>query len=823
MANQVPIVGEGFKPYVNGQIVARHKMYGSGFNQTRTPQQMVYLNSSTPWVKMASSVSILDIDDGKNRLKDLGLSEGYEKGMALAKQAILFNGLTPFDGSMRSGVAQSNSLINNSVYGFGGTEFGLKPLPGIISMDVTPVNRGSIKQANINIKAYNKFQFEIIETLYLRLGYTIMLEWGNSIYVDNKNEVQKMGSTLIDNFFFQNSGLSHLEVLKRIESERQSKQGNYDGLFAKIVNFDWTYQPDGSYDISIKLSSLGDVVESFKVNVLTPSTQLKETPGFETNSGDLADDRVNKNTASNFLNVIKSEYTDDDFKKPESGVIQISEFTPESEKSFIQKAGSLFSSTTSIDSRFYIRLGTLLEYIQKEVLINIGNQNSCFPLFFVNTSEGCVMKSKPKLISIEPQTCIIRPNFDIMGIKTPEWAGVMKEFFTKNGKGNIGFIHDIYLNFSFIEKTLDSNIDKDGNLSFYSFTTALLNGINRSLSNICDLEVTINEENNEVIIRDQKLPPRTTKDGKLGESDKVSKIIEVTGFNKGESNFVKNFSFKTQITSKLATMLTIGASANNKSVNEDATAFSKWNAGLMDRFNQSMTDGTPDKCSVKDTETDSKTNKPKTKPLSWETIWEIAKENLYTGTALALGKLDEAIQKSSKRNNEFEKLKQQQNNSLDTYLQACFAKKFKVIKGGEAQAYTRNDGNNPNAVFTSEDGTERQFKMEIFSGKKYFQNDSDFIEKGKNILKNYIKAEDIAKAKNNNKPSSNIGFIPIDLSLDIRGMSGLKIYNQLKLNTDFLPYNYTSTMEFVLMGLSHKVDSSGWTTSINAIAKPKSE
>lgn len=108
-------------------------------------------------------------------------------------------------------------------------------------------------------------------------------------------------------------------------------------------------------------------------------------------------------------------------------------------------------------------------------------------------------------------------------------------------------------------------------------------------------------------------------------------------------------------------------------------------------------------------------------------------------------------------------------------------------------------------------------------GKKYFQNDPDFIQKGKNILKNYVTIEDIVKSEEKNKPSSNIGFIPIELSLDIIGMSGIKIYNQLRLNTDFLPYNYPKVMEFVVMGINHKVDSSGWSTSINAIAKPKSE
>ena len=724
---------------------------------------------------------------------------------------------------MRAGVAQSNSLINSSAYGFGGTEFGLKPLPGITSIDVTPINRGSLKQATINIKAYNKFQFELIEVLYLRLGYTVMLEWGNSIYIDNKGDIQNMDNTLIDTFFFKNNGKSHLEVLNRIEKERSDKFGNYDALFAKIVNFDWTYQPDGSYDISIKLTSLGDVVESFKVNVLTPSTQLKETAGFESNSGDLTDDKVNKSTMSNFLNVIKNKYPDDAFKNPKSGVIQVNEFTPEPEKSLLVKGLSYISQTTDIESKFYVRLGTFLEYLQKEVLINMDNGNGCFPLFYINTSDECVMKSKPKLISVEPHTCITKPNFDIMGIEPPEWAEKMKPFFTPNGKGNIGFIHDVYLNFAFIEKIIDSNTDKEGNLSFYSFLTAVLNGINRSLSNICDLEVTINEENNDVIIRDQKLAPRITKDGELSESEK-SNIIEVTGFNNGESNFVKNFTFKTQITSKLATMLTIGASADNKSVNEDATAFSKWNSGLMDRFNQSATDGTPDKCSVKDTETDPKSDKPLNKPLPWKTIWDAAKINLYVGATLVLGNLEAMSTVASQREKEFDTLKKEKNNNIDTYLQACFSKNYKVIKGGEAQDFKGKDPKaNPNAVLTSKDGTKREYKTATFTGKKYFQNDPDFIVKGKTIMKNYVKVEDITKAKKTNLPSSSIGFIPIDLSLDIMGMSGLKIYNQLLLNTDFLPYNYGKTMEFVLMGLSHKIDSSGWTTSINAIAKPKSE
>ena len=47
----------------------------------------------------------------------------------------------------------------------------------------------------------------------------------------------------------------------------KEKSGNYDGLLAKVVNFSWSFSQDGSYDIELSLISLGDVVESLKMNI----------------------------------------------------------------------------------------------------------------------------------------------------------------------------------------------------------------------------------------------------------------------------------------------------------------------------------------------------------------------------------------------------------------------------------------------------------------------------------------------------------------------------------------------------------------------------
>ena len=65
-------------------------------------------------------------------------------------------------------------------------------MPGIVDMDFKCLNRGSIKKASLNIKAHNKNQFDVIDVLYLRLGYSVFLEWGYDKYLDNKNEIQRI-------------------------------------------------------------------------------------------------------------------------------------------------------------------------------------------------------------------------------------------------------------------------------------------------------------------------------------------------------------------------------------------------------------------------------------------------------------------------------------------------------------------------------------------------------------------------------------------------------------------------------------------------------
>ena len=256
------IIGEPLEDYVINQIKTRQKLHGS---LERTPIEINILNSNTSWLKLASATSV-----SKDRLKEIGVDSTLSEEK-LAKNFILFGGLSSLDSknkelNQREGFLPGPSNVNNTSYTYG--QFGYSPMPGLISADVKNLNRGSIKKATVKLVAHNVQQFQIIDLLYLRLGYTVLLEWGHSLYPKNSSDPIKkgiMGPTLIEEEFYKNKDFN--TILKKISKKREKYNGNYDGFLAKVSNYQWDFKEDGSYDITLTLISLGDVIESLKTNI----------------------------------------------------------------------------------------------------------------------------------------------------------------------------------------------------------------------------------------------------------------------------------------------------------------------------------------------------------------------------------------------------------------------------------------------------------------------------------------------------------------------------------------------------------------------------
>ena len=329
------MLGEEVAGFIADQINARQKLYDN--TGDRSQDKINLLSNQNTWVKLASGVELESISkksglakaadqlakifsnikgsneivdalndtsdkykglltpDAKDKISKLNLPEGSNinnlVGTQLAKFFVLFNGVSSLKGGSlvsKSGFSRDSIFTQSTVKGknnkliktvdtsnssYNRSNFGIVPMPGITDFNIKSLNRGSIKKATLKIKAHSREQFEILELLYLRLGYTVLVEYGNNIYIDNEGNIQKVGTTLIEDeeegFFseeFSNGG-SYLEILTQIQRKVDENKGNYGGFLGKVVNFEWTIDELGSYDITLNLISLGDVIESLKINL----------------------------------------------------------------------------------------------------------------------------------------------------------------------------------------------------------------------------------------------------------------------------------------------------------------------------------------------------------------------------------------------------------------------------------------------------------------------------------------------------------------------------------------------------------------------------
>lgn len=392
-------------------------------------------------------------------------------------------------------------------------------------------------------------------------------------------------------------------------------------------------------------------------------------------------------------------------------------------------------------TQYYLRFGALLTYIKTNIIPKIDTENPEHykkpPMFNVNFQPYTnYMYVLPNSISLDPRVCIVRnDNFR----KTAGDVEVFKNLQPfravdyGNPNPNKAYIMNIYLNFNFIIESLNSNTDERGNISVFEFLKVICDGLNKSLGGINNLEPIINEETNTLeIIETTPIPG-------VNNTDTPPYTLQLYGYNKiGNgyiSNFVRKVDLKTAITPEYATMITVGATAGGYVKGTEATAFSRWNEGLTDRF------------------------KEKFIPANESSLEE--------------GDEDEA---------------------LTNYVQQ-FLSPSKIIK-----CYGFS-------------GT-----IDAASSIKGLKLSGDAISSNLSVVTEYYKWL-IASQKN--QQGGTIGFIPFKLSFTMNGLSGIKIYNKLHVDTRFLPKAYGSTVDLIVTGVSHKLQNNDWETDIEATLIPQ--
>lgn len=871
------IVGEDHLQYVKTQIKDRQQILGKNI---KSNEDVVWANNKGGWCRLMSSINIADQDvirfDKDTNTTTTGSDNGSEfrnqyldlqdyGGPMLAQELILQGGILNYD-TPKFGISDSTSNLpgENSNYGYGGTEFGLNAMPGLLGFTSKTYDNGSLRKAIIKIKANNKKQFEYLESTYIRLGYTMLLEWGNTTFPlqetnDEGTSFTRYATTgdnaalsLKDEFLYSyNKGQDYFYT--RIEELRKESQGNYDGFLGMVDNFDWEFQKDGSYLITLNLITVGSVIQSLKGNISLPTVTYPSPDSDESNESSPEEDRPTAlEVAIDILSECKIEKETTKVKNTIGSLLTSvaplaiapsylvkSTLVTKPTKSFLSEeeskslglniddlsnGGGVIACTAALgDSAFnvqrYLRLGTLLEFINKKLLLYDEDLNPTHITIDTSIDTYCysngwsfpadlekMIISYDKKIGDEEFKIFSEPETKIDQFHS-------KKSFSSSREINVGRVMNLYFNRSYLKILIRQYTDDKKGLSIYKFIEELLNTANSQLGNVNKLKLRVtNKKSSETVFSVEGEAVYRGFDG-TGEGDVagtdqiavsnsqfqeptfttktvVKQVLEiydevaftetpadpsfiVYGFNdkniepsnplaQQEGSFVTDLSLKTNIDKNLTTQIAIGAQAGGRAVGYDSMIFSKWNVGLIDRVIPSKLDIEKAKRGNVEERTD------------WKKLRETYRKYLSKLTETRIGELTSNTEESS------------------------FLRQF---------------------VFSIQATYKGYIIPKIYlSGNK---NEEPSFSRFQTVQANFFNKVLAWDAERKNTITPFVGFLPINLSLTIDGLSGIKIFDKLTIDSRFLPKNYTNTLNFIITELDHNFENNKWVTKLGTLSIPK--
>lgn len=833
------LVGVNHLSYVQEQIKVRQEILGKSI---RDPKDQVWANGRTSWIKLVSSVNIQDqqvytfqtpsgstpdsssfieVSDNGKELRNQHLDiNGYGENQ-LSKELMLMGGTLNQPNSsdnpdynrfpLKSSISNNSNITPSSQfsYGFGGTEFGLKPMPGITSFNSKTYNDGSLREATVTIIAHNKSQFQYLESLYLRLGYTMLLEWGNTIYPISSTEyagANDISSLSLVNEFLKGGTESYFYT--QIAENRKFSNGNYDGFLGTVKNFSWEFTTDGTYNITLSLITKGSVIESLKVAIPTQGISNSPKPeGDNETSSSSTVKELDKEYDNALITIIEALSSPIDLNTSITDKVYVNFFTGNISKS------SWFSSKTLDNVQYepvkrdennkaftccaifggtkfikYLRFKDLLEQINANLLIY--NEDGTPAYFSIDISEELYCYSNGYSISSDPSKMIIKLDKTIAGIPVKIFAGKgtvgdgddkkevdfnIEDFHSNVGGAEVGNIMNLYFSTDYLIQEIKNNTDSENNLSLNILITKLLSTANKLLGGVNKFRTRLVDKPTNGVVRqvyeiyDEVQPYNKEKiTGDILPPPEEPRGFKIYGVDIPNSvgSFVTNYSLKTEISKKLETMIAIGAQANGTGVGVDSTIFSKWNIGLVDRI-------VP-------------------KKLSKDELDDLKSKKLETAKSPVV---------------KFARIQTTYLETLNLFSEFSSNEKYLTPKA-EQEENTQDDPDYftgygfPNVYLTA---TEGQINFTKFNSiqTEYFTRALSLDA----LLKRTV--------------TPTIGFLPINLSITFDGLSGIRIFDKLEIDSDFLPSNYGDTLEFIITELDHFIEDNKWFTKVGTLSLPK--
>ena len=268
--NKKSLIGSPLEQPVLQQLEKRKKRFSK---KVRDNEDIQYLNANSIWIRLMSSVDTLS---GVNQ-------DSNEYSNELAKSNILLNGTLSSKGKLRYG-APTNMVFDeqrgDEAYDVTLPD-GTVPMPGITAFQVESKNTfGTVRLAKIEFSVHSGDQLSVLEALFMRPGYDVLLEWGHTVFINSKDEIVTSPSKISDKYFMTSGG-SHKAIQKGLQDIRVRNDYNSDGMFGAVSNFSWKVN-GGSFDCSIDIMSKGDLVESVQMNMSNKNVGIVGTESDST-------------------------------------------------------------------------------------------------------------------------------------------------------------------------------------------------------------------------------------------------------------------------------------------------------------------------------------------------------------------------------------------------------------------------------------------------------------------------------------------------------------------------------------------------------------
>ena len=690
------VIGGPFDKEVLNQLNLRSTIYSK--KQDRTDQNIQYLNSKIGWVKLTSSVNA-------------GGSS------ALANKYVFIAGT-------------KGRFGDNTYSNFTGEGLGFRPMPGITGVQIRAINRfGVLKEATITFNCWDVSQLQELEQLYMRPGFSALLEWGHSVYYKGADNFITTPSTVSSMF---TEGTTKENLYKEIDKLKASSGYNYDGIFGFIKNFSWKYRQDGGYDCTTTLISIGEIIESLTIDVgsstfsdskVSPNEELKPTMLEEVFNTIIK--TSNESGIGNVWNTLKDKYKSfTDTYTRINGV------------SGINIASTSVTTKVPVDDKSNVKTGDTNKFVYMKLdsfcaLVNTilpKDEKSKNPVIKINTKIArigedsdiplCRYRTYDFHVSSDPGVCLlILPS-------TKKWASrqvyptIIQNLRETLNETASDEILNIWVNINVLGEaiaTLVANPEKEKRTLINLFDP-ILKKINSVIGgDYNDLALHYEENTLTYYIVDRKV--------RAAESEEETPMLNITGLR----STVSNFDFTTKLSPALSTMVAISAQNNGSDVGVEAEALFRWNEGLTDRI---------------------------------------------------LGdKFINQTQDTSKKESIEEERKKQQVKRYDNV--------FAALKDFYSNAN--------------------------YDPIKFEKAKVEYADFTRTYIQTYTEESAASSAK-----AGPAGIIPFEVSIDMEGISGIKIGQAFRINKGIMPAKYDEILGFIVTGVDHTIGGNRWTTQLKA-------